>query len=130
MSEFQAFHKKVDLGSGPRVALWIVSSDGSVQRTTDGGKTFEQIPVANGIKFRAIAALGNDVWTGGAGGALFHSADGGATWKQTDFSYGGTAVTETITAIQLFDRQRLTVTTASGTQWASEDGGLHWQKNP
>ena len=29
----------------------------------------------------AIAAVGDDVWAGGAGGALYHSANGGATWN-------------------------------------------------
>jgi hypothetical protein len=130
MVEMQAFRKKIELGSGPPAAVWSVSADGQVQRTTDGGKTFEPIPVANGIKFQAVAALGNDVWTGGAGGALFHSTDGGATWKQTDFNYGGTAVTETITGIQLPDPQHVIITTASGTQWVSEDAGKHWRRNP
>ncbi len=130
MSEVQAFRKKIELGTGPPASLWSLSTDGKVQRSTDGGKTFEPIPVANGVRFRAIAVLGNEVWTGGAGGALFHSADGGATWKQTDLNDGGTAVTETITGIQMPDPQHLTVTTASGAQWVSEDGGQHWRRQP
>jgi hypothetical protein len=111
-------------------ALWSVSADGKVQRSTDGGKTFEQVLVAHEIKFQAIASLGNDVWAGGAGGALFHSVDGGATWKQADFNFEGNAITETIAEIQLRDPQHLSLTTASGSQWVSEDGGQHWQKHP
>jgi photosystem II stability/assembly factor-like uncharacterized protein len=113
---------------GPPSALWSVNSDGRVQRSTDGGKTFEQIKVAHGIKFRAIAALGNEVWAGGAHGALFHSADGGATWNRTGINFEGNTITETITGIQLHDPQHLTVTTASGSQWFSEDGGQHWRQ--
>jgi len=130
MSEVQVVRKKIELGGGLPAALWSVSTDGIVQRSTDGGKTYEQIPVANGIKFRAIAALGSDVWTGGAGGALFHSPDGGATWNRAGISFEGNTVTETITDIQLRNPQQLTITTASGSQWASEDGGQHWQKQP
>jgi hypothetical protein len=119
-------------GAGQPSTLWSVSLDGKVQRSTDGGKTLEPIPVAHGIKFRAIAALGNDVWAGGAHGALFHSTDGGATWTRAGITFKGSTITititETIMSIQLRDPQHLTVTTASGSQWVSEDIGLHWQK--
>ncbi len=130
MGGMLAFRKENELGVGPPAALWSVSSDGKVQRTKDGGKTISEIPVAHGIKFRAIAALGNDVWAGAEGGALFHSADGGATWNRAGISIEGNAVTETIIGIQLRDPQHLTVTTASGSPWVSEDGGQHWRRNP
>jgi photosystem II stability/assembly factor-like uncharacterized protein len=122
--------KEIESEAGPPATLWSVASDGNVQHSTDGGKTFEQLHIARHIKFRAIAALGNDVWTGGAGGALFHSADGGATWNRASINSGENTVTETITGIQLRDPQHLTVTTASGSQWVSEDGGENWQKKP
>jgi photosystem II stability/assembly factor-like uncharacterized protein len=128
--ETQATHKKLELGAGLPAALWSVAANGKVQRSTDGGKSFEQIHIAHGIKFRTIAALGNDVWTGGTGGALFHSVDGGATWTRAGVNFAGNAAAETITDIQLHDSQHITATTASGTQWASEDGGQHWQKHP
>jgi hypothetical protein len=126
----RASHKSAAAGASPPAALWSVSSDGSVQRSSDGGKSFQPIPVAQGIKFRAIAAIGNEVWTGGTGGALFHSVDGGATWNPAGITFQGNAVTEAFTDIQLHDVKHLAVTTASGTQWASDDGGQHWQKQP
>ena len=115
MSEMAASRQVMKFVAGPPTALWSVSSDGKVQRSTDSGKTFEPIPVAHGIRFQAIAASGNDVWAGGAGGALFHSLDAGATWTQVAINFGGNTVTETIAAIQLRDPQHLTVTTASGS---------------
>jgi hypothetical protein len=130
MGAMQASRKDIGFAASPPAALWSVSSDGQVQRSTDGGKTFEQIPVAHDIKFRAIAALGNDVWTGGAGGALYHSVDGGATWTRVALSFGGITVTETLAGIQLHDPQHLTVTTSSGSQWVSEDGGQNWRQKP
>jgi photosystem II stability/assembly factor-like uncharacterized protein len=126
----RASRKDMEFGAGQPAALWSVSPQGKVQRSTDAGKTFEPVHVARGIKFRAIAALGNDVWTGGTGGALFHSADGGANWTRVSLNFGGSTVTEMITNIQLRDRQHLTITTASGAQWVSEDGGQNWQKKP
>jgi hypothetical protein len=130
MGALQASRKDMGFAASPPAALWSVASDGNVQRSTDGGKTFEQIHVAHDIKFRAIAALGNDVWTGGAGGALYHSLDGGATWTRVVLNFGGNSVTETLAGIQLHDPQHLTVTTASGSQWASEDGGQNWRQKP
>jgi len=111
--------------AGQPAAHWSLSSDGKVQR---GGKTLEQVHVARGIKFRAIAAFASDVWAGGDHGALFHSADGGATWTRTSINFEGNIVTETIDSIQLRGTQHLTITTASGSEWVSEDGGQHWQK--
>jgi hypothetical protein len=130
MVQTRASHKDIEFATGQPAALWSVSSDGKVQRSTDSGKTWEHIHIAHGIKFRVIAALGNDVWTGGTGGALFHSADGGATWAQGGVNFGGNTVKESIAGIQLHDPQHLTVTTASGSQWVSEDGGQNWQKQP
>ena len=113
--------------AGPLAALWSVTSDGKVQRSTDGGKHFEPVRVPPGIRFRAIAALGNEVWTGGTGGALFHSANGGASWTRVTPTSEENTLTENIETIQLRDPQHLTVTTASGSQWISEDGGQHWR---
>lgn len=130
MSAFQSLQKSSEIEAARPAAVWNVSPEGRVQRSTDAGKAWEQIRVANGIKFRAIAALGNNIWTGGSGGALYHSVDGGASWVRTEIDVDGTAVTETVTGIQSSDPQHLTVTTASGSQWVSEDGGQHWQKQP
>ena len=129
-SEMRASRKDMEFGAGQAAALWSVSPQGKVQRSTDVGKTSEQIHVAHGIKFRAIAALGNDVWTGGTGGALFHSTDGGANWARVSLNFGGSTVTETITGIEMRDPQHVNVTTASGSQWVSEDAGQNWQKKP
>ena len=130
MSETASSRQVMKLAAGSLTALWSISSDGNVQRSTDGGKTFESVPVATGIRFQATAASGNDVWAGGAGGALFHSIDAGATWVRITLNFEGNTVTENITAIQLHDAQHLTVTTASGSGWISDDGGQHWQKQP
>jgi photosystem II stability/assembly factor-like uncharacterized protein len=130
MSEMAASRQVMKFVAGPPTALWSVSSDGKVQRSTGAGKTIELIPVAPGIRFQAIAASGNDVWAGGKDGALFHSPDAGATWTRIAINFGGNTVTETIAAIQLHDPQHLTVTTASGSGWISEDSGQHWQKQP
>ncbi len=130
MAPLRANRTDIESGAPQPSALWSVSSNGKVQHSVDRGKTFEQVHVARSIKFRAIAAFGNDVWAGGAHGALFHSTDGGATWTRTSINVEGNTVTETIDSIQLHGPQHLIITTASGSEWVSEDGGLHWQKQP
>ncbi len=130
MREMAATRKNVEVKAAPLAAYWNVSPDGQVERSTDSGKTFNLVPIAGGIKFMAIAAVGNDVWAGGAGGALYHSSSAGATWNWVGINFAGKAVTEMVTGIQVLDPQHLTVTTASGAQWVSEDGGGSWRKKP
>ena len=124
------FSKELKLKAGSPADLWNVSSEGKVQRSVDGAKTFQSIEVAHGVKFQSVAANGSDVWAGGAGGVLYHSIDAGATWTRIAINVEGNTMTETISAIQLHDSQHLTVITTSGSAWVSEDRGQHWQKQP
>jgi photosystem II stability/assembly factor-like uncharacterized protein len=113
-------------------ALWSISTSGKVQRSDDGGKTWEEVRVDDKVTFRVIQAMGADVWAGGSGGALYHSSDGGAIWKPVNLSSGGSPTTDTIVAIVFSTRdlQHITVRTASAEQWTSDDGGQHWQREP
>jgi len=127
---FRAVQKVLGSGTVPPAALWNVSADGKLQRSADGGTAWQQIQVADGITFRAVAALGNSIWAGGSDGALFHSTDAGATWARAGINFEGNTVTETVTGIQSSDLQHLIVSTASGAQWSSEDGGQSWHQKP
>src|SRR5205085_2631486 len=59
---------------------WTVTSDGRVQRSRDG-RTWSDVPVAKDVKFRALTTKGDEVWAGGARGALYYSPDAGSTWR-------------------------------------------------
>ena len=128
MGSMKAFRAASAAGIGQQGTIWSVSTDGKVQRSTNAGKSVESVRIADGVKFKATAALGNIVWAGGAGGILFHSTDGGSTWVQVGIPFEGSTVTEAIVRIQLLTPRRLTVTTGSGSQWLTDDGGQHWQK--
>ena len=115
---------------GPPAALWNISASGKVQRSEDGAKSWEEVQVDDAVTFRVITASGGEVWAGGSGGALYHSSDGGVNWQRVNLESGGSSVTQTIVGIQVRDPQHLTVTTASGEQWVTEDGGQHWRGEP
>ena len=110
-------------------ALWTVAPDGKPQRSDDGGKTWQDVHIDDKVAFRVIEATGRDVWAAGSAGALYHSSDGGAIWSRVNLSSGGSPTTEAIVSVvcSSSDPQRITVTSASGERWTSEDGGEHWR---
>jgi len=125
-----AFRAAAQSAEAQPAALWTISPEGKVQRSGDGGKTWEEKRVDDKVTFRAIQAMGQEVWAGGSGGALYHSSDGGAIWKRVNLISDGNSTTGTIVLINSpsHDAQHVTVKTASGEQWTTEDGGLHWQR--
>jgi len=115
--------------AGP-AALWTISDSGKVQRSDDKGKTWVEVHVDDTVTFRVIQAIGSEVWAGGSGAALYHSSNGGATWSRANLSSNGNPGSGTIVAIISSPRnlEHITIATASGELWTTEDGGQHWQK--
>ena len=101
---------------------WSLSADGQVQRSFDSGKTWQIVPVAGGIQFRAISSIGDDVWAGGADGTLYHSADAGRSWTRAESAFTGD-----VTHIEFSDAQNGLVSTADGEVWSTSDGGQSWR---
>ena len=101
-----------------------VTPDGHVERLTVDGWTRVLANVAT--SFRTVATVGNDIWAGGSGGALFHSADGGQTWKAVSLEAPSGAETGTITSIRFSDAQHGVVVTDNGKRWSTSDGGATW----
>jgi photosystem II stability/assembly factor-like uncharacterized protein len=99
---------------------WSLSASGDVQRSIDSGRTWQSLPVA-GSPFRAITALGNDIWVGGNVGALYHSADAGQSWAKVAL-----VSTDDVTHIKFFDAQNGLLNTANGQVWSTSDGGRTW----
>ena len=103
---------------------------GRVERSLDGGKTWQELHVNDRMSFRAVAANGAEVWAGGSAGALYHSADGGQHWARVSVGLGQRVVTATIVNIDVVDRGHVTLTTDAHETWVTGDGGQHWESQP
>ncbi len=110
---------------GPR---WSVSDSGALQHSFDGGRSWKEVAVAEGVSFRAVAVVVvSDVWAGGSGGALFHSADGGEHWARVRVQVNDRTPSGDIVRIEFADAQDGVVTTSTGETWRTPDAGLTWR---
>ena len=125
---------------------WSITLAGTLQRTFDDGKTWQDINPATAYAavsstkkvnaspnavpvFRAVAAAGLEVWAGGSAGALYHTVDGGSGWTLVLPSADGAILTGDITSIQFPDSQRGTVATSTAEVWITADDGQSWRKH-
>jgi hypothetical protein len=109
-------------------ARWSVSDSGALQRSFDGGRSWHEVAVGDGVTFRAVATVGSDVWAGGSGGALFHSADGGEHWSQVLVQAKDRAPSGDIVRIEFTDAQNGIITTSEGETWTTSNSGNTWQR--
>ena len=105
---------------------WSISSSARIQRSLDGGLTWEELHIDDSVVFRVVTTLEGEVWAGGSKGALYSSGDQGAHWARVILSPSGPA--DAIVAINLRDRLHGSITTATGDQWTTADGGKHWAR--
>lgn len=101
------------------------SRPGAIRKSGDGGKTWRTVPIDAATHFYALSAAGSDIWAGGSGGRLFHSANDGANWKAVPITTGNTRVSQPIIHVES-SGSTIMVKTASGTAFVSNDAGKHW----
>ena len=107
---------------------WTLSSDGTLQRSRDSGRSWQTIQVADNTIFRALAANRLEIWVGGAAGALFHSSDAGQHWTQVRPVANGEALADDIIGVEFVDTLHGKVTTSVQEIWITADAGQTWQK--
>lgn len=129
---------------------WTVSSSGALQRSFDGGSTWQEVnPLPNGtvggdlmkaggaeasaaarsaLVFRAVAASGLEIWAGGSGGVLYHSADGGNIWSRVMPLSGGVTLSGDVISIEFSDPQHGKVLTSTAQLWMTYDAGQSWHR--
>jgi hypothetical protein len=118
------------------LAQWSLA-DGKLQRSLDAGATW-QIVLQLRQPLLAFGARGNDVWTGGHSGTLFHSTDGGASWAmiqpsttQPSMNQPSTkagALSADIVAIEIRGGAEIILSTSTNETWTTTDGGKTWDK--
>jgi hypothetical protein len=116
---------KVTSGSKAPAQQWTISPDGAVQRSGDGGKTWQPTSAPGGA-FRALSALGANIWVGGKAGALYHSADSGQSWVKCAPAAGNKKLDQDIVRVEFSDSLTGIVSTANGEVWTTSDAGQTW----
>ena len=110
----------------PTHPQWRISPEGHLERENPSGG-WSRVLAEQPATFRAVSVIGNNLWAGGSGGALFHSSDGGQSWSKQPV--GSPAVeTGTIVAIRFSDAMHGVITTQSGARWSTSDGGVTWTR--
>jgi hypothetical protein len=134
---------------------WAISSSGGLQRSFDAGRSWEDVKVeetavaglqpknqagsgaqsknkitaqTSPIMFRAVAAIGPEVWAGGSSAMLYHSADSGTRWTRVFPSMGDAVLRGDITAIGFPDALHGAITTSTGEVWTTADNGQSWAR--
>jgi hypothetical protein len=116
------------LRAGNNLPRWTLSADGALQRSFDSGKTWQTVPVASNVVFRALAANDSDIWVGGAAGALYHSSDAGQHWARITPVVDGKSLSSDIVTVEFSDPQHGKLVTANRETWTTIDAGNTWQR--
>lgn len=106
---------------------WRITESGGLERSTASNQ-WQPVLQKSNADFRAVASVGSHVWAGGADGVLYHSTDGGQSWKKLAVGPGGHPITQAIRSILFKDERNGTVTFANGDTWVTNNAGRNWQK--
>lgn len=98
--------------------LWIAGEQGALFRSTDGGRTFNEIRSPYGGSLFGLMATGGNLVAFGLRGNAFHSADHGETWQKID-----TASPSTLAGGMRLADDTLTMIDEAGRILHSSDGG-------
>jgi hypothetical protein len=106
---------------------WRIGKDGHLERSTGTG-TWTQKLASEEVTFRAVASVGNEVWAGGNGGALFHSSDSGEHFNKVVLTANGQTEQGAVVSIRFDTTQQGALTSDSGRTWTTTDGGRTWSR--
>jgi len=105
---------------------WAVGYNGTLMKTTDGGKTWSGTRVDSG-DFRAVQFLdGNRGWLAGRDGAFYRTYDGGDSWERVVST--GYPPDEDFSNVW-FQGDSLGLVQGLLGVYRTEDGGAEWTNN-
>ncbi len=115
---------------------WSVTENGHLQASGDHGASWMPVAVANGVFFRGVSSVGQQVWAAGNtsdSGVVWHSTDDGHTWKlQHKFPPMSNGASVQVSSITFSDvKHGKLIVTRSGIPnpqtWTTRDGGTTWE---
>jgi outer membrane biosynthesis protein TonB len=106
---------------------WRITPDGHLESLAASG-TWTRALADQAATFRVVSVVGDNIWAGGSGGALFHSSDDGQNWSRVALVTASSGETGTIVSIQFRDALQGVVSTDEGSRWNTSDGGLTWTR--
>lgn len=80
----------------------------------------------NAASLRVATSTGQDVWTGGDSGSLYHSVDGGHSWSAVVPSAEGHVLSANIIRMAFMNSMHGWIVDADGGYWTTRDGGVTW----
>jgi Photosynthesis system II assembly factor YCF48 len=114
----------VIVSSNP-ASRWRILQGGAVQRSADGGATWQTQDTGVSQTLSAGASPSPSVcWLVGPGGIVLLSTDG-RSWMRVAFPEA-----VPLAAIRATDAENATVTTADGREFVTDDGGRTWTRKP
>ena len=123
-------HPDADKSDSPQPAQysaqWSIHGN-ELQRSLGSGGARKTV-LHSGRPFLCYAAGGNEIWVGGKGGDLFHSANGGVTWNQVHPSAQEQTLVDDVTHIDVYSPTVIVLFTSNHQSWSTADGGKSWQK--
>ncbi|HEX2489941.1 MAG TPA: YCF48-related protein [Blastocatellia bacterium] len=103
---------------------WAVGEAGTIQRTIDGGATWDLQEGPTRKLLNDVAAIDEShAWAVGAGGTILRTVDGGRNWDEQ--SSGGA---QALRAVHFVDSQRGWAVGAKGAIISTVNGGARWRR--
>jgi Photosynthesis system II assembly factor YCF48 len=118
-----AYQRSVEIRSPDSHVLWRASGGGLIERSVDGGTTWQaQRPVAGARMVAGTAPSAKTCWIAGRDGIILLTKDG------TNWTTIPPPVHADFVSISARDDSSATVTTADGRKFTTQDAGKKWQQ--
>ena len=107
-------------------AQWALHGN-DVQRSLDSGSAWKTV-LHSDRPLLCYATNGNEIWVGGKGGDLFHSANGGLAWNRVHPWAQEQTLSDDVTNIDIYNSSHIVLSTSNHQTWSTSDGGKSWEK--